>query len=217
MPASIQNASDSDLIQIAQQMLNAVTPDPAAFGLTASYVTDLAAKISTFKTDLTEQIAAQAKAKSKTTAKNASHNDLEEHMLSGKNISKAAGTSASLIASLGLPVGSSKAPSAATIPIGQVDTSSRMRHVICWTDAATPDNKRRPRGVLGCEIWVKIGEPAPGNEKDCRFLTVDAATPYIADHVAEDAGKMAHYMLRWRMRDGSTSAWSETISATITG
>lgn len=31
-----------------------------------------------------------------------------------------------------------------------------------------------------------------------------------------DGGKMAHYMLRWRMRDGSTGAWGETVSATIT-
>jgi len=34
---------------------------------------------------------------------------------------------------------------------------------------------------------------------------------------ATDAGKMAHYVLRWRMRDGSVGAWGDTVSATITG
>ena len=42
-------------------------------------------------------------------------------------------------------------------------------------------------------------------------------TPYVAEYDGADAGKMAHYMLRWRMRDGSTTAWAETVSATITG
>jgi hypothetical protein len=57
----------------------------------------------------------------------------------------------------------------------------------------------------------------PGGEKDCRYLTIGTATPYIAEFGPADVGKTAHYMLRWRMRDGSISAWSETVSATITG
>jgi len=28
---------------------------------------------------------------------------------------------------------------------------------------------------------------------------------------------MAHYLMRWRVNDGSTGAWGETLSATITG
>ncbi|MCC7306207.1 MAG: hypothetical protein IT173_01475 [Acidobacteria bacterium] len=41
--------------------------------------------------------------------------------------------------------------------------------------------------------------------------TVDAA------YEGTDAGKMGHDMLRWRMRDGTTGAWGETISATLAG
>lgn len=217
MAASIQNSTDSELLQMAGQMLNAISADPAAFGLTAAFVTELSAKVDQFKTDVQEQAAAQAKARSTTAAKNASRDDLEEYLRSGKNVTKAAGTPASMIASLGLPSSYSKGPMSATVPIGTVDTSLRLRHTINWRDAAANGNKRRPRGVLGCEIWVKVGDPMPGDEKDCRFLTVDAATPYLAELDPADVGKTAHYMLRWRMRDGSTSSWSETISATITG
>ncbi|HEY0460050.1 MAG TPA: hypothetical protein VGC97_13015 [Pyrinomonadaceae bacterium] len=42
-----------------------------------------------------------------------------------------------------------------------------------------------------------------------RFL--DTKTPYAWDFDAEDAGKMLHYMLGWRL------TWSKTISATVTG
>ena len=46
---------------------------------------------------------------------------------------------------------------------------------------------------------------------------VDAFTPYLAEYDATEAGKTAHYMLRWHMRDGTNGAWGETVSATITG
>jgi len=64
---------------------------------------------------------------------------------------------------------------------------------------------------------VKIDGPPPADEKDVVFLTLDAFTPYVAEYGGDRAGKTAHYMLRWRMRDGSVGAWGETVSATITG
>jgi hypothetical protein len=70
---------------------------------------------------------------------------------------------------------------------------------------------------LGCEIWVKLGDTPPGDEKDCRFLTISSSPKYTAHFDRSDVGQTAHYMLRWRMRDGSTSGWSETVSATVTG
>lgn len=69
---------------------------------------------------------------------------------------------------------------------------------------------------MGAEIWVKIDGSPPGDEKECTFLTLDAFTPYLAKYGPENAGKTAHYMLRWRMRDGAVSAWGETVSSTIT-
>ena len=117
---------------------------------------------------------------------------------------------------MGIPSGGQTAPNA-TIPAAAVDTSERLRHTLNWTDAATLDNKKKPRGAMGAEIWVKIDGPPPGNESDCTFLTLDSATPYMKEYSPAEAGKMAHYMIRWRMRDGSVSAWGETVSATITG
>ena len=49
------------------------------------------------------------------------------------------------------------------------------------------------------------------------YCAVDPATPYVAAYEPADAGKIAHYMLRWRMQDGSLGPWGETVSATITG
>jgi len=106
-----------------------------------------------------------------------------------------------------------------TRPIGAVDTSQRLRHEIRFTDEATPTSRAKPAGVMGCEVWVKVsatGEAAPSSADELSFLSTDTASPYIAEYDGANAGKTAHYMLRWVKSSGEKGPWSETISATIT-
>jgi hypothetical protein len=73
---------------------------------------------------------------------------------------------------------------------------------------------------MGCEIRVKVsavGEPAPTDSSQVQFLAMDTATPYVAKYPGADAGKTAHYMLRWVNTCGDKGPWSETVSATIVG
>lgn len=170
-----------------------------------------------FQTDLTAHTAAQAAAKSATATKDASRDVLEAALRKLRNVAKAKGTADDKMAALGIPVASAPAPAATTRPTATVNTSERLRHTIDWTDEASPDNRKKPRGTMGAEIWVKVDGAPPTDDSQCVFLTLDAFTPYLATFDGSQAGKMAHYMLRWRMRDGTTGAWSETVSATITG
>lgn len=217
MAKSLQDLSDSELIDVANQLSAAMTADPPAYGTTPAQITALNTLISTFDTDVTAQQAAIAASKAATATKEGSRAPLVAAMRGHRDTAKASGATEAQMAATSLPFGGEKVPANATTPAGAVDTSERLRHTISWTEATTPDNKRRPRGAMGAEIYVKIDGPPPTDEKQCTFLTVDAATPYVAQYDGADAGKMAHYMMRWRMRDGSTGAWSETISATITG
>jgi hypothetical protein len=104
-----------------------------------------------------------------------------------------------------------------TRPIVSVDTSQRLRHTINFTDETTPNSRAKPAGAMGCEIWVKVGDPAPTDPAQLRFLATDTRTPYVAQYNGEDAGKVAHYMLRWVNTKGEQGPWSQTVSATITG
>jgi hypothetical protein len=217
MADSLSNASDTELAAIAAQVVLAAAPTPAMYGTTAAVITALDAKKDTFQADLDAHIAAQAAAKAATATKEASRALLIEALRSLRNVAKAASVSDAAMNALGIPVGNTVDPPAATVPVGSVDTSERLRHTISWTDAASPGIKRRPRGAIGAELWHKIDGPPPTDEKDCTFLTLDTATPYVAQFDGSQAGKMVHYMLRWRMRDGSVTAWGETVSATITG
>jgi hypothetical protein len=103
----------------------------------------------------------------------------------------------------------------ATRPLVTVDTSQRLRHAIAFVDELTPTRKAKPDGVMGAELWVKIGDPAPTDPSELTFLAVDTRTPYTADYTGGDANKVAHYMLRWINTRGEKGPWSETASATI--
>ena len=217
MAKSLQDLSDSELIDVANQLVAAMTADPPAYGTTPAQITALGNLVTTFDTDLTAQVAASAASKAATATKEGSRTPLVAAMRGHRDTAKASGATEAQMAATALPFGGEKVPASATVPAGSVDTSQRLRHTISWTDAAAPDNKRRPRGAMGAEIYVKIDGPPPADKTECTFLTVDSATPYVAEYDGSDAGKMAHYMMRWRMRDGSTGAWAETVSATITG
>lgn len=96
-----------------------------------------------------------------------------------------------------------------------MDTSQRLEHTIHFADEATPTRKAKPAGVMGAEIWVKVGDPPPKGESELRFLSVDTRTPYVAHYGGDEGGQTAHYMLRWVGTSGEKGPWSETASATV--
>jgi hypothetical protein len=101
-------------------------------------------------------------------------------------------------------------------PVATVDTSQRLRHTINFVDELTPTSRAKPDGVQGCEIWMKVGDPAPAGPDDVRYLALDTSTPYMVVFDAADASKTAYYMLRWMSTRGETGPWSATVSGTIT-
>ena len=101
-------------------------------------------------------------------------------------------------------------------PVGRIDFSVRQQHTIHFSDEATPTSRAKPTGVHGCEIWMKVGE-VPASATDLTYLTTDTATPYVTNFNETDAGKMAHYRMRWVNTRGERGPWSALISATIAG
>lgn len=210
--------SDSELVEKITQMVNVIKVAPTDYGATNTQATDLEAKTNAFTDDLTAHTAAQAEARSKTQAKEASRRILEEAVRFLIKQAKLNGVSDANIAAMGVPVGESTAlPSTATRPTAKVDTSQRFQHTIHFADEATPELKTKPRGAFGCEICVKIGGAPPVGPDECETLGIDRKTPYLSVYDPEDVGKMAHYMLRWHLNDDTQSPWSETVSATVTG
>lgn len=214
---ALGDLSAADLLALANAQIATISGDLASYpGVTRAMMTDLGNRRDDLADMLLAHTQAQEAAKAATISKDNAMFAVIELLRSIRELIKANNVADDKYAALGFPQAESGAPTTATVPIATIDNRERLRQTINFSDAANPGNKRRPRGVDGCEIWLKIGDPAPGSEKDCVFLTLDTRTPHVVDFDPEDAGKTAHYLLRWQFRDGSKSAWSETLSATIT-
>jgi hypothetical protein len=63
-------------------------------------------------------------------------------------------------------------------------------------------------------------QPAQLNKRPAHWqlpslVALDTSSPYLLVHDPADAGKTAHYMLRWVNTRSQPGPWSETVSATI--
>ncbi|MBU0717320.1 MAG: hypothetical protein KJ749_03650 [Planctomycetes bacterium] len=168
---------------------------------------------------LTAHIAAQANAQSARATKDGNRTTLESQIRAlVRRLQASPSVSDAERAALGITVpdtGATAAASPTTRPVCEVDTSQRLRHTIDFTDEGTPTRKAKPAGVLGAEIWVKIGPTPPVDPSELTFLAVDTRSPYTRDYPGSEGGKQAHYMLRWVNTRGETGPWSETVTATI--
>jgi len=105
----------------------------------------------------------------------------------------------------------------ATSPIATVDFSTRLQHSVYFVDENTPTSKAKPEGVHGCEVWKKLGNPAPVNETELAFAGVCTRSPFTVYFHGDDAGKNAWYWLRWVNTKGEHGPWSSAVSAMVVG
>ena len=177
-----------------------------------------------FDTKMTANVVAQQAAQSARQAKDDSRDSLESLIRTlVRQLQASASVDDTERAALGITVPDRTKTVAtggiSTRPIGIVDTSQRLRHEIRFADEATPTSRAKPKGVMGCEIWVKVtdaGQLPPAGADELSFVTLDTASPHTAEYDGTDGGKTAHYMLRWVKKNGDKGPWSETVSATIT-
>lgn len=105
----------------------------------------------------------------------------------------------------------------ATAPLLSVEqTGIRQQMIYFFMPGEKSTGTKKPNGVHGCKIYVKIGDAPPASIKDCALITTDTKSPYNYRHESEDAGKKAHYIGIWVDKDDATSPPSETFSITIT-
>jgi hypothetical protein len=196
----------------------------AELGIDAADIAPIAAGRTDFYMKMHENVTAQQAAQSARQAKDDSRDALESAIRQlVRQLQVSGDVDDTERAALGITVPDTVRTTATggidTRPIGMVDTSQRLRHEIRFTDEATPTSRAKPKGVMGCEIWVKVtnpGEAAPVGADGLSFLSLDTASPYIAEYDGANGGKTAHYMLRWVKSGGEKGPWSETVSATIT-
>lgn len=120
-------------------------------------------------------------------------------------------------ASLGINVRTQPGPIGppTTAPLVSIECGQRLQHTLRFVDASTPTRRAKPPGVMGVEIWNKVGTTPPVGEGELRFVAVDTSAPYVLDFDAVEGGKTAYYWLRWVNPTGERGPWSEQAAATI--
>ena len=101
-----------------------------------------------------------------------------------------------------------------THPIGYINTINRLQHTISFRDE--DGSLAKPKGVRGCQIWCKVGEPVT-DVQELRFLAMSSASPYVHKFDIPAAGKTVYYWLRWENTRGKTGPWSAAVNATVNG
>jgi hypothetical protein len=210
--------------------------EPGAPGVPADLRTAVQAAATAFEADFQAHIAAQAAASAARQVKETSRRQAD---LLARQVARIVQADPAVTdpqrKALGLPVRDrTRTPVAApqTAPQVIVDASERLRHLVRFLDKGPPVRRARPRGTIGCEVWMRIesqanaDNPAPvtsdngavGNGPDGMHLVrLATASPLLVEFRAEQAGRMAHYQLRWVNRRGQTGPWSEAVRATIPG
>ncbi|MCK5644055.1 MAG: hypothetical protein KAJ19_24870 [Gammaproteobacteria bacterium] len=203
----------------ADNFVNYLVPNSPALGLLAADIAALGTAHPAWRAAYFAHTAAQTAAQAARQTKDDARSTLETEIRSlTRRLQASTAVDDSERAALGITVPDTVATAAAvpaTRPLVTVDTSQRLRHVIAFVDEGTPTRRAKPKGVMGVEIWVKIGDPPPTDPNELTFLSVDTRTPYTADFSGGDAKKTAHYMARWVNTKGEKGPWSETASATI--
>ena len=221
MPHDFMPRPDTEFTSWVQNLLTYASAHTADLGLLPANITPLSTALGTWMTAYPAHVTALENAQSAREAKDAARAALELAVRAlVKRLQAASAVSDPEKQALGITVRDTEPTPVGppvTRPVGQVDTSQRLSHLVGFRDQDQPHSLAKPGGVMACEIWVKIGDPAPVDPSDLRFLATDSKTPYVAEYEGTDAGKTAHYMLRWISTRNEPGPWSETISATIGG
>jgi hypothetical protein len=102
-------------------------------------------------------------------------------------------------------------------PVGKANTSQRLEIGLTLTDEATPTSRAKPFGVVGCNIFMKLGGTAPTDLSQCEFIGFATRTPFTEEFDGTQANQTAHFILQWVDTRGGVGPISETVSATVPG
>lgn len=107
------------------------------------------------------------------------------------------------------------APIPKSAPIGIVDFSLKYKHSIHYCDQNIAFREEQPEGVVGCEIYMKLGGNAPKDISEMINMGVSSSSPHIIKFDTNERGSFVYYWLRWVNKYGECGPWSETISSMV--
>ncbi len=104
-----------------------------------------------------------------------------------------------------------------TAPQLTVVNGQHQSHTIVICDVNTPGSTVKPAGVKGCNVYFKVGGPAPLDISEMALHGVASTSPHAAQFAGAQAGKAVYYCGCWVNTHDETGPMSDLVSATIIG
>lgn len=211
--------TDADFNTFLKQFVGAVTAKPGAYGLSAADLAPIQDAVTNWSAVYPAHLDAQQAALTASETK-AKGREIAERATRSlvKKIEGYPEIDNALRVSAGLPPrenGKSTIGAPTSRPIGRLEAKPGSTLVVHFVDEQTPLKKAKPEGVHACEIRIHVGETAPTDASGFTFLAHDTRTPYADEHPSSDAGKTAHYLLRWLNAKLEPGPWSDVVSTKI--
>lgn len=106
-------------------------------------------------------------------------------------------------------------PAPTSAPIGVVDFATPCKHFIHFCDQLSAFQMAKPAGVIGCEVYMKVGGNAPHEISELAFKGVCTGSPFEIKFESKNSGSFVYYWLRWVNKYNEYGPWSETISSIV--
>lgn len=91
-----------------------------------------------------------------------------------------------------------------------------LRHVLAYGERKRL-GRAKPRGAIGLQVFMYIGENPPADPLDARFLRFLSRPRYAVDFKPEQVGQSVYYYARWQSATGETSPWGNTLRMIVAG
>ena len=219
MPKNGFPDSDPDLEDFQNHYIAKIAPKPEVYGHTSQDVARLQAAQATWILAYAKHKKAQIEAVEMSQEKNVARDNLSAELRSSiRKVNALPDVNNALRAALDIPAhaeGRSAVSAPTTRPIGRVVDKGGLRQELHWVDESTPHSRKKPDGVHGCQLWLKIGDAPPVDDTTCRLASTDTATPYLYEFEPEDAGKTAYWLLRWVSTRGENGPLGVLVSGKI--
>jgi hypothetical protein len=118
---------------------------------------------------------------------------------------------------MGLPIHDTK-PSPphipTTMPIGEVDFSIHLQHILHVKDGKLT-GRTKPPEAHGFEVWYKIGGGPPVDDSEWSYANFSTRSPLTIKYPLSDVGKTVYYRFRWVNSRNQPGPWNETIITAV--
>ncbi len=101
-------------------------------------------------------------------------------------------------------------------PAAIIETPNVLENLIRLSDSEFPHRRRRPRGVLGCDIVGFVGNTEPTDMNAFHSMGMATRMTHVVNFDVANGGKTVWYRFRWIGTRGQVGGWSILYSSLIT-